>query len=307
METGLSADPGPGAQRTVAPSVLLGWITLGVGLVGSALWVWFAQGLGDTISIESIGMAMSVYYALLFVPLVAIAFLLGMVEHRRVWRGGEAWLRRLVTGSLLGLGGLGITIAFAAINGGLVRGEGGGIGFGLLLLGSGLTLFQVFSEELLFRGWLQPSLVTKLGPVAGIGFGALLFAAFHLSAGVRAPVSLINLALGGVWFGLLAFRSGGLVAPLAAHFAWNVVEDLGFGLTPNPGSGPLGSVLDLDLAGLPIWGGQEEALNASIGTTIVLLALIISLLGARSKFPQRNADLTPDTPKESTKSVAQGA
>jgi hypothetical protein len=97
-------------------------------------------------------------------------------------------------------------------------------------------------------------------------------------------MSLINLMAGGLWFGLLALRSGGLVAPLMAHFAWNAIEDLGFGLTPNPGAGPLGSLMNWDLLGQTLWGATEAGLNDSIGTTVVLTALILPLL--RSKAAQ---------------------
>ncbi len=94
-------------------------------------------------------------------------------------------------------------------------------------------------------------------------------------------MALVNLMLGGVLFGLLALRSGGLAAPVAAHFAWNATEDLGFGLVPNPGIGPLGALVDLDLAGPAHWGGSEEGLNTSVGMTVVLAALVVLLL-ARS-------------------------
>lgn len=260
-------------------SPALGWLVL-VGGVGVALgWVLLAQHLGDTIAIPQVGAAMTVYYAMLFLPLIALALALGAVERRKAWRLGAAPARWAGLGAGLGLAGLATTVLFAALNGGLVKGPGGGAGLGILL-GLGLMLVQVLAEELLFRGWLQPSLITRCGPVAGVLLGAVCFAAFHLTGGVRAPLSLVNVALAGTWFGLLALRSGGLVASLAAHVVWNAVEDLGLGLVPNPGSGALGSLVDLDLTGLPLWGGQEEGLNASLGTTLVLLALILPLLRA---------------------------
>ena len=84
--------------------------------------------------------------------------------------------------------------------------------------------------------------------------------------------------LGGLWFGLLAVRSGGILAPMAAHFAWNASESIGFGLDPNPGVDDLGALANYDLVGLPIWGGSPEGLNASIAMTLVLAALVIPLL-----------------------------
>jgi membrane protease YdiL (CAAX protease family) len=54
------------------------------------------------------------------------------------------------------------------------------------------------------------------GPIAAIGATALAFAALHVAGGGRAPLTLVNLLLGGILFGLLAWRSGGLAAPIAA-------------------------------------------------------------------------------------------
>lgn len=271
MATVSSADP---AQPV---NLALAWALVVAGLSAATGWILFAQHLGDTITITAVGAAMTVYYALLFLPLIALAFLLGMVGHQRVARRGSAAAHWAMIAGALGLAGLLTTLGFAAINGGVVRGPGVPFSAGLVLLGVALTLLQVSTEELLFRGWLQPALIERIGVPLGIVLGAALFAAFHLPSGVRAPLSLVNLMLGGVWFGLLAQRSGGLVAPIAAHFAWNAVEDLGFGLTPNPGTGALGSWINLDLTGLSLWGAQADGLNASIGTTIVLAALIVPL------------------------------
>ncbi len=264
-------------------SVLIGWAVLIAGLAAAIGWVAFGQKLGETIAITDVGAAMTVYYLLLFLPLIALAMLLGVVSHRNVVRVGDHPLRWLGLGVALGLAGLGLTLALSWLNGTLGWGQGAQVAAGALLLGSSLTLIQVAAEEVLFRGWLQPALVERIGPVAGVLVGAVLFAGFHLTAGAMGPLALANITLGGVWFGLLALRSGGIVAPLAAHFAWNLVEDMALGLTPNPGAGPLGSLIDLDLTGGAWWGAQPDGLNASIGTTAVLLALILPLVRPRAK------------------------
>lgn len=257
---------------------LFAWIVLAVGVVVSIAWVLFGQKLGETITIATIGTAVSVYYALLFVPLIGFAFLLGYLGHVRVLRVGERPGLWALAGLAIGIGGLLVTMGYSRLNGGLVDGAEPPTAYTFALLAFGLTILQVGAEELLFRGWLQPSLVARIGPIAGIAIGAIIFACFHLTAGVKAPLSLLNLLLGGVLFGLLAWRSGGLVAPFLAHLSWNAIEDIGLGLVPNPGTGPLGSLVDLDLAGAALWGAHEEGLNASIGTTLVLVALIVPLV-----------------------------
>ena len=238
-------------------------------------WVLFGQKLGETIVIVDPGAAMAVYYLLLFLPLIALALLLGIVGGQNVIRIGHDAGRWAGAGVALGLIGLILTLGLSWLNGSVAWGSTARAGVGWLVLGFGLTLIQVAAEEILFRGWLQPALIARIGPPAGIAVGAVLFAAFHLTAAAMGPVALINITLGGVWFGVLAFRSGGVLAPLAAHFAWNVTEDIVLGMTPNPGTGPLGSLFDLDLVGGPWWGAQADGLNSSIGTTVVLIALVV--------------------------------
>lgn len=266
------------APNSAAPREgAMAWIILAVGIVVSIAWVIFGQQLGETITIETIGTAVTVYYALLFVPLIIIALLLGYLGHIRVLRVGEAPGKWGLVGFAIGLGGLFATVGYAWLNGGLVDGAEPPTGMRFALLALALTVLQVGAEEVLFRGWLQPALIARIGVIGGIAAGAVVFACFHLSAGVSSPISLFNLLLGGLLFGLLAWRSGGLVAPFLAHYAWNAIEDVGLGLVPNPGTGPLGSLTDLDLAGVALWGAHAEGLNASIGTTLVLLALILPL------------------------------
>lgn len=270
----MASNPTVDSRRSPA----IAWLLLVTGIAAAMGWVLIGQRIGDVITIADIGAALSLYYAELFLPLIGFALLLGMVGHQRVCRAGETPVRWMAIGTATGFGGLILTVAYAWLNGGLTRNPSDGIGIGLLLLGIALTLFQVFAEEILFRGWLQPALIDRIGVPASILLGAALFASFHLAGGGRAPLSLLNLALGGVWFGLLALRSGGILASIAAHFTWNVVEDLCLGLTPNPGTGPLGALTDLNLMGTSLWGSNEEGLNASIGTAIVLVALILPLL-----------------------------
>ena len=91
-------------------------------------------------------------------------------------------------------------------------------------------------------------------------------------------MALLNLMLGGMAFGLLALRSGGLWAPFAAHTAWNWIESGVLGLEPNPGVGAGGSILDLDIVGAGLWSGGGDAMNGSLAATLVLLLGVAGLV-----------------------------
>jgi uncharacterized protein len=260
-----------------APSPLLDWGLLAVGLVVAALCIWFGPLIAGFIQIESIWAATAAVYALIFLPLILVAMGFSFAGRQPMFPLGDRRARWAGIGLVTGVGGLAMTASLAALAGSIVGGSGGQVGVGLVV-GFLVMGFQVVSEELFFRGWVQPLLARRVGWIAAVAIAAGLFAGFHLLGSARSPLTLLNLLIGGIWFGLLAFRSGGLVAPVGAHLGWNVSESLLLGLEPNPGVGDFGSVSDWDLAGSPMWGGSDEGLNASIAMAFVLIAFVIPLV-----------------------------
>jgi len=99
------------------------------------------------------------------------------------------------------------------------------------------------AEELAFRGFLQGRLRRALPgrPVLAVGISSLAFALWHVAVNVRTlratnvvtaglaplPVALaaglLAVFAGGVVFGALHGRAGGLVGPVAAHWLVDAV------------------------------------------------------------------------------------
>ena len=152
-----------------------------------------------------------------------------------------------------------------------------------LLLGTFVVLVQVFGEEVLLRGLLQPLLTRAWGGWLGILLTALTFTSIHVLGGWRDPLSLANITLAGIWFGLLALRTSGLLAPTLAHFGYNWGEELLIGTSPNPGVGAFGSFFDFDLSGPAILGGSVDGFNASLVLSVVLVLLILPLALLRDR------------------------
>ncbi|TFI57621.1 CPBP family intramembrane metalloprotease [Sphingomonas parva] len=228
-------------------------------------------------------------FTLLLFALVAAVAIAGIRLCRLAIRAGPGWPTAAVAGVAVGISGVAVALGLSALAGVIRPGDGAGAGW-LLLAGTVVTLVQTGSEELYFRGWLQPTLQAGWGRWPGLAGQALGFALLHFVAGLFDPLSLLNLLLAGLWLGLLAERSGGLVLPIAAHFGWNWGETLLFGATPNPGVGSFGAILDWDLVGPPAWGGSEAGLNASLSVTFVLAALVIATAswgGRVSPIPRR--------------------
>ena len=269
------------AQRR---SAFADWAIIAFGLLAALFAVYgpVRDAISERITVDSIVTGNVLFYTILFVPLILLSVILGLLGRHRVLRVGESPLRWIVVGLLIGSGGLATCVFYAWLNGSLNRVP---IEAGVqnhLLLGTAIVLLGVTAEELLFRGWLLSALQDMLGSSWAIVLSAFAFSGFHWWAGGAEAdvVSLANLLVGGLWFGLLAVRSSGILAPMAAHFAWNASESIGFGLDPNPGVDDLGALTNFDLVGLPMWGGSAEGLNASIAMTLVLAALVIPLLPA---------------------------
>lgn len=206
----------------------------------------------------------------------------GIHTEGRSTSAGQA----VVVGAAIGMGGLSLALALAHIAGSITLG-GPSLSAGALagLVGTLAVVGQASAEELFFRGWLQPVLVRGWGPVVGIAIASVAFAGLHVAGGARGGHELVNLTLGAILFGLLALRSGGLWAPIAAHAGWNWSEAILFGLDPNPGVGSFGAVYDLNLSGSAWWGGSAAGLNSSASMTLVLAALLLPLLAARGAWP----------------------
>ena len=270
-------------MTTERRSTAFSWALIVFGLAAALGLLLGGQRLAAAMTVDSLAGAITLFYVLLFAPLIVLALVLGRIERRRVLRGGMAPGRWSAIGLGLGVGGLLACVAYVALHGGLRPATHDPVPAWFLALGLAITALQVLAEEALFRGWLLAALETLAGGPLAVLLSALAFSAFHLVGGASGAISLTNLMLGGIWFALLAQRSGGILAPFAAHFGWNVAEDIGLGLVPNPGSGEFGALADHDMIGSPLWGGADEGLNASIAMTVVLVALLVPLLPVFSR------------------------
>jgi uncharacterized protein len=100
---------------------------------------------------------------------------------------------------------------------------------GLWLWAANNLLLVAFAEEALFRGFLQSSFARWLGGRAGgawiaIGVASLAFGVAHYAAGL---LMIFFATIAGVAYGL-AYRYGGLLASVWAHFGFNLFHILLF-------------------------------------------------------------------------------
>lgn len=259
------------------------WLSLCGVVAGCAAVLHFGPAIGEAVAgligLEQPPAVEAVFVAVIYGALLALALIGGGIAGIRPLHGLGGG-RSFLAGIAIGVLGFAAAIALATIAGSIEQGGQGRTGAALFGAGALLVLASAAAEEILFRGWLQRVLVDAWGPVAGIVTAAAAFAALHVTGGARSPLTLVNLMLGGLLFGLLALRLG-LAAAIGAHGAWNLAERMGVGLDPNPGVGSFGAAIDLDLSGVAAWGGSNEGLNASYAATAALLALLVPLVLVR--------------------------
>lgn len=266
------------------------WVVLGLGLIVCAAAIVGGRALGALVSGLIVAHAPSAwaemlgqvsFYVCVFLPLWLAAIVGGAVEGRVVWRKEPRALVAIPVGLALGGLGFGLALALAAAFGAVVGGTAPqAAAAGGILVGALIVLFQAGGEEIFFRGWVQPVLCARFGPWIGLLVTAAMFTGLHLVVGARTPLAVLNLMLGGLLFGLLALRTGGLWAAFSAHWAWNWTESGVLGLDPNPGVAPTGALIDLDLAGPAIWSGGADGMNGSLAATAVLLTLVVATMAA---------------------------
>lgn len=132
---------------------------------------------------------------------------------------------------LWGLGGycaaLPIVVVVSLINQQLWQGQGGsnpllqlalesrdGVALGIFFFTAAIA--APFFEEILFRGFLLPSLTRYLPVWGSILISGLLFAIAHLSLSEILPLTALGIVLGVVYT-----RSRNLLAPMLLHSLWN--------------------------------------------------------------------------------------
>lgn len=151
----------------------------------------------------------------------------------------EGWFKLQTTSRwpLWGLGGyfaaVPLVIGVSVVNQQLWQGRGGSnpllqivldetdpVALGLFFFTAAIAA-PVF-EEILFRGFLLPSLTRYMAVWPAIALSAFIFAAAHLSVSEILPLMVLGIVLGFVYT-----RSRSLLAPMLVHSLWNSATMLG--------------------------------------------------------------------------------
>lgn len=185
------------------------------------------------------------------------------------------FLRGLLIGALLFL-----AVVLALYLPGYLTLEEGFSGISLAALAAVLIvlpawILQGSLEEVVMRGWLMPVAGVRSKPWLGVLLSSLLFATLHLLNPNVTVLSVLNLALAGLLFALVALWEGGIWTACGLHAAWNWVQDsLGFAVSGNLLNGP--SLLSLAENGPDlITGGAFGPEGGLANTAVNLIACVV--------------------------------
>lgn len=229
-----------------------------------------------------------------FLPIfLLIWFWLWLFERRPFWTVGleRPFLKKYLRGLLVGLIMFSLAVIILSTLGMVEIETPVGGRFGLISLVGTAIIFlgwivQGAAEEVLARGFLLPVIGLRWGPVAGILISSIFFAFLHLLNPNVTWISILNLALFGLFAALYALYEGRLWGVFAIHSIWNWAQGNLFGFEVSGMSIQSGLIFDLMEAG-PDWiTGGLFGPEGGIIITIILLAgsLLLWIAGKRREL-----------------------
>jgi len=266
------------------------WLLLGLGAAVAAAASLLLPGLAEAVLQAAAGASHpssagdlieeAVVDVLVFGVLLGVAAAGSRVEGRPILAASPQTPLSIGLGLACGLVGIGAALGLASLAGvvGSAAQTGGAAASAGAAAGLALVALQSGAEEVYFRGWIQPVVCARWGAWPGLLVTAALFAVLHLINATASPLAVANMFLGGVLFGLLALRTGGLWAPFLAHWSWNWLErTLGLGSGGSDAGPSLGG---LRLVGSSLWTGGDDGLTGGLDATFALVVVILAVLAA---------------------------
>ncbi|MFN7917021.1 MAG: CPBP family intramembrane glutamic endopeptidase [Vicinamibacterales bacterium] len=141
------------------------------------------------------------------------------------------------------------------------------------------TLINAFTQELLFQGYLLPSLLRRTPALVALVVSGVVFVLVHGPAAILDPIPGLNLFLAGILLGLARIRWNSLWPGLGIHFGWNFVEGPLLGL--NVSGHELAGWKLLKLSGPAYLSGGSLGPEGSLAATVMTVAGIVMVWNLR--------------------------
>lgn len=187
-------------------------------------------------------------------------------------------LKNYLIGMLVGFGLFSAVVLLSVVSGGMsLNGISPDFSFGMFLLFLAGFMVQGMSEEVLCRGYFMVSVGRRYPMVVAILFNSLFFALLHLFNDGLTALSIVNLALLGIFTSVYFIRSGNIWGVGALHSVWNLAQGNVYGIRVS-GLNLKTTVFSSSIVeGKELLNGGAFGLEGSIWTTLVLVAGIVVL------------------------------
>lgn len=137
------------------------------------------------------------------------------------------------------------------------------------------VFIQSAAEELICRGYLYQKLrKTYNNPWVAIIGNAVFFGLIHLANPGISALAIVNIIVAGIFFSLMVYYMDSIWCAMAAHAAWNFMQNIVLGL-PNSGNVFPYSVFSLDAAN----ARDSWAYNVGFGVEGTLFADALLIVG----------------------------
>lgn len=146
-------------------------------------------------------------------------------------------------------------------------------------------LCGVLTQGLLAHGLLYTGLERQFSPNAALLGTASLFLILHFPIWRYGPLAFCNLLAMGILLSLLRRYSGGILAPMAAHFTWDFAAGFLFSGTPSEN---YPSLIQISLKGSWWITGSSAGMMGSVLTLVATLTMTFLLVLAVSRKRRKN-------------------
>ncbi len=159
------------------------------------------------------------------------------------------------------------------------------------------------AEESLFRGYILQTFARSNLAWFAILLTAVFFGVVHLGNPAAGPLSSLNTALAGIWFGVAYLKTRDLWFVTGMHFVWNWMQGSVFGIEVSGLTKIVTHPVLKEIETGPTWiGGGEYGLEGGIVTTI---AIILSTVAIYFLPIAKNSDGEKDITFDNTSQVSE--
>jgi membrane protease YdiL (CAAX protease family) len=180
--------------------------------------------------------------------------------------------RDSVIGLTVGLGMMATCAAILYVIGWATWSTDGSFAGSALAIATLAMLLNTVTQEVLVRGYVQQTLQSQFGTLAGVIVSSVFFLALHLGAIGGQLLPALSLFSAGVLLATCYAVTGELWLPIALHFGWNVLQG------PVLGQAVSGQELDAGNELLKM-NGPEFITGGKFGIEGGLIAVAITILG----------------------------